>query len=73
MYLCLIGISVQFSWEFSLLINGIRPLNENSLQTLIINSCLETNLGMPAIYLIYHLINKKYNEDGSKKIINNLD
>lgn len=67
--LCLIGISVQFSWEFSLLINGIRPLNENSLQTLIINSCLETNLGMPAIYLIYHLINKKYNEDGSKKII----
>lgn len=73
LYLCLIGISVQFSWEFSLLINGIRPLNENSLQTLIINSCLETNLGMPAIYLIYHLINKKYNEDGSKKIINNLD
>ena len=72
-YLCLIGISVQFSWEISLLINGIRPLNENSLQTLIINSCLETNLGMPAIYLIYHLINKKYNEDGSKKIINNLD
>ena len=67
LYLCLIGISVQFSWEFSLLINGIRPLNENSLQTLIINSCLETNLGMPAIYLIYHLINKKYNEDGSKK------
>ena len=73
LYLCLIGISVQFSWEFSLLINGIKPLNENSLQTLIINSCLETNLGMPAIYLIYHLINKKYNEDGSKKIINNLD
>lgn len=73
LYLCLIGINVQFSWEFSLLINGIRPLNENSLQTLIINSCLETNLGMPAIYLIYHLINKKYNEDGSKKIINNLD
>lgn len=73
LYLCLIGISVQFSWEFSLLINGIRPLNENSLQTLIINSCLETNLGMPAIYLIYHLINKKYNEDGFKKIINNLD
>lgn len=73
LYLCLIGISVQLSWEFSLLINGIRPLNENSLQTLIINSCLETNLGMPAIYLIYHLINKKYNEDGSKKIINNLD
>ena len=73
LYLCLIGISVQFSWEFSLLINGIRPLNENSLQTLIINSCLETNLGIPAIYLIYHLINKKYNEDGSKKIINNLD
>lgn len=73
LYLCLIGISVQFSWEFSLLINGIRPLNENSLQTLIINSCLETNLGMPAIYLIYHLINKKYNEDRSKKIINNLD
>ena len=65
--------SFLFKEFASLLINGIRPLNENSLQTLIINSCLETNLGMPAIYLIYHLINKKYNEDGSKKIINNLD
>ncbi len=63
----LIGISVQFAWEFALLINGIRPFNETSIKTLIVNSLIETNLGMPAIYLIYCLVNKKFNEDMSKK------
>ena len=63
----LIGISVQFAWEFALLINGIRPFNEISIKTLIVNSLIETNLGMPAIYLIYCLTNKKFNEDMSKK------
>jgi len=64
--LCLIGISVQFCWEFALLINGIRPLNENSIQTLIVNSCLETNLGMPIIYALHYLIRKHLNEDCTK-------
>ncbi len=59
----LIGISVQFGWEFALLINGIRPLNEMSIMTLIINSLMETNLGMPLILLIFYLTKKKVNED----------
>ena len=63
LFLNLIGISVQFAWEFSLLINGIRPLNESSIMTILINSLIETNLGMPYIYLIFIFINKKYNED----------
>lgn len=62
----LIGISVQFSWEFALLINGIRPMNGDSLQTLIVNSLIETNLGMPIIYGIYLLINKNFTENLKK-------
>ncbi len=65
--LFLIGFSVQFAWEFSLLINGIRPMNEESIRTLLVNSCMETNLGMPAIYGIYYLFNKHFNEDLSRK------
>lgn len=65
LWLNLIGISVQFSWEFALLVNGIRPLNEVSLTTLIINSVIETNLGMPYIYLIYLAFYSKFNEDFS--------
>lgn len=59
----IIGISVQFSWEFALLINGIRPLNENSFQTIIVNSLIETNLGMPYIFLIYLVVTRFINED----------
>lgn len=69
LYLILIGVSVQFAWEFSLLVNGIRPLNGSSIMTLIINSCLETNLGMPYIYLIYKCFSMHYNDDFSKKLI----
>ena len=63
LWLCAIGFSVQFGWEFALLINGIRPLNAASIQTLIVNSFLETNMCMPVIYLIYRLWSKRFNED----------
>lgn len=66
LYLCLIGFSVQFGWEFALLVNGIRPMNEASIKTLLVNSCLETNLGMPAIYLIFWIVRSKFNEDLTK-------
>ena len=59
----LIGITVQFGWEFALLINGIRPMNEASFMTLIINSLIETNLGMPYIFLLHKLIYRHYSED----------
>jgi hypothetical protein len=56
--LLLIGISVQFAWESALLISGIRPYD---LKPLIINSLIETNLGMPYIYLIFRaFLRKKY-------------
>lgn len=59
----IIGISVQFFWEFALLINGIRPFNDDSIMTLMINSLIETNLGLPYIYLIYCFVSKKYHDD----------
>ncbi len=65
LYLCLIGFAVQFGWEFSLLVNGIRPMNGASIRTLIVNSCLETNLGMPLIYAIFYFWHKRFNEDMS--------
>ena len=60
--LLFIGIIVQFSWESALLISGIRPLDWNPL---IINSLLETNLGLPYLYFIHKAIisQKKSNND----------
>lgn len=48
--LLFIGIIVQFSWEAVLLLSGIRP---QGFQPLIINSLLETNLGMPYLFFIH--------------------
>lgn len=55
-----IGIGVQFTWEFALLVSGIRP---PSITPLIVNSLLETNLGMPLIYLIHLSVTKHYPEN----------
>lgn len=63
----LIGITVQFGWEFALLINGIRPMNEASFATLIINSLIETNLGMPIIFVLHKLIYKRVDENMKQK------
>jgi hypothetical protein len=53
--LLFIGILVQFSWEAVLLITGIRPQGWNPL---IINSLLETNLGMPYLFFIHKALTK---------------
>ncbi len=58
--LMMIGVGVQFTWEFALLITGIRP---PSITPLIVNSLLETNLGMPLIYLIHLSVTKHYPEN----------
>lgn len=58
--LMLIGIGVQFAWEVSLLISGIRP---PVWQPLVINSLIETNLGMPYIYYIHKQVSKYLKED----------
>lgn len=54
-----IGILVQFGWEFVLLISGIR---NQSLQTLVVNSLLETNMGLPYLYLIHRALGRRWNE-----------
>lgn len=59
-----IGILVQFAWEFVLLITGIR---NPSFMTLIVNSLLETNLGLPYMYFIHRAVNKRYDEDLNRK------
>lgn len=61
----LIGIAVQFGWEAALLINGIRPLNGFSFQTIIVNSLIETNMGLPYMWLIYFFVSNHYNDDFS--------
>lgn len=54
--LLIIGIGVQFAWEAVLLLTGIRP---EGIRPLIENSLIETNLGMPYIYLIFKAVNRK--------------
>lgn len=55
-----IGILVQFSWEFILLISGIRA---QDFAPLVVNSLLETNLGLPYIYFIHRAVKRRRNED----------
>jgi len=55
-----IGILVQFAWEAVLLVTGIRSMET---MPIIINSLIETNLGLPYLFLIHRAIMKKRNED----------
>lgn len=59
LWLMAIGIGVQFAWEASLLISGIRP---PLWQPLVINSLIETNLGMPFIYYIHKHVTARRTE-----------
>lgn len=64
-WLLAIGILVQFGWEAGLLIGGIRSAGftfTEKLVPLIVNSLLETNLGMPYVYLIFAAVTSKYTE-----------
>ena len=65
-WLLAIGILVQFGWEAGLLIGGIRSAGfatfEEKLRPLIVNSLLETNLGMPYIYLIFIAYSSRFTE-----------
>jgi len=55
-----IGILVQFSWEAVLLITGIRA---TGWMPLIINSLLETNMGLPYLFLIHRAVSLRYSEN----------
>lgn len=58
-----IGLLVQFAWEFVLLITGIRA---PEFGPVIVNSLLETNLGLPYLFLIHRALNSRWNEDLSR-------
>lgn len=69
--LLLIGIAVQFCWEFSLLVGGIRSDGftwEQKLNTIVVNSLLETNLGAVPIYCIFIAITSRLSENLKKRI-----
>jgi hypothetical protein len=59
LWILAIGILVQFSWEAVLAISGIRNLN---WATLIVNSLLETNMGLPYLYLIHCWSSARWDE-----------
>lgn len=58
-----IGIAAQFAWEAALLLGGIRSAGldfTEKLRPLIVNSLLETNLGMPYVYLIFVALTRRF-------------
>lgn len=65
------GILVQFAWEFSLLIGGIRSAAildwGAKLTTLVVNSLLETNLGAVPIFVIYTALSARFTENLSRR------
>lgn len=70
-WLLAIGILVQFGWEAGLLIGGIRSAGfatvEEKLKPLVVNSLLETNLGMPYIYFIFAAYSAKFTEQFNRR------
>lgn len=61
-----IGVAVQFGWEFALLLGGIRSGSmefAEQLRVLVVNSLMETNLGLPAMYCIYLFVTSRVRED----------
>ena len=66
-----IGVLVQFGWEAGLLLGGIRSAGFESLtqklMPLIVNSLLETNLGMPYAYVLFILYTSRFTERLQKR------
>ncbi len=65
LWIMAIGIGVQFAWEACLLLNGIRPA---AWQPIVVNSLIETNLGLPYLYFIHKSISNHWKEDLSHAI-----
>ena len=65
-WLLSIGVLVQFGWEAALLLGGIRSAGfataGEKLHTLVVNSLLETNLGMPYVYGLYIAYSRRFTE-----------
>ncbi len=56
LWLLAIGIGIQLAWEGVLLIAGIRP---PSAEAIVVNSLIETNMGVPYAWWIYNVLNRK--------------
>ncbi len=66
LWLLAIGILVQLGWEAGLLLGGVRSAGFDfgrAMRTLLINSLLETNLGMPYIYCIFLWYTSRYTHE----------
>ena len=63
LWLLAIGVLVQFAWEVALHLGGIR---QGGLETIPVNSLLETNMGIPYLYFIQKAIFKRRNENLTK-------
>lgn len=64
-WLFVLGVLVQLGWEIGLLVGGVRSAEFEPLQklaTLVTNSLLETNLGLPALYCIFIMLTSRYDE-----------
>lgn len=59
LWILAIGVLVQFSWEAVLALAGIR---DRSLDTLIVNGLLETNMGLPFFYFIHRAVTRRWDE-----------
>lgn len=59
LWILAIGILVQFSWEAVLAVAGIR---NRALDTIIVNSLIETNMGLPYFYLIHQAVTRRWDE-----------
>lgn len=64
LWLIFAGVFVQFAWEFCLLVTGIRP---TGIMPLIVDSLIETNLGLPYLYFIYKALADRFGEDLSNR------
>lgn len=60
-----LGIGVQLAWEAVLLLSGIRP---TGVGPLIVNSLIETNMGMPLIYFIHKAVSARIRPDLSTTV-----
>jgi hypothetical protein len=56
LWLMAIGIGVQLAWEAVLLISGIRP---PLWQPIVVDSLIETNMGMPFAYFIHQYVTRR--------------
>lgn len=69
-WLFTLGVLAQLGWEVGLLVGGIRSAEFDpftKIMTLVTNSLVETNLGLPAIYCIYLAVTSKSTEQLKKR------